>query len=221
MKIDTHVILLPNTNMDWWEECRKSLEGEPINLHIVDGVEGHTGKGRIEGFKKGDSPYISCIDPDDLVIPGAFKTCLEALKKNPKACGVYTDELVINETGKTIRPGMWSGRDWNPLLQLEPRYLHHVYVMRRRFVEKHLKELNKWPNLAEFILKGLLPAHGPWVHVNGYGYKWRQHGDHSHKKLPMMGLYAARWRIIPTLQRAAYKYNTELPSESDLEEGSS
>lgn len=66
-------------------------------------------------------------------------------------------ELLINAEGKPVEPGFWSGRAWNPLLQLEPKYLHHVFVMRREFVLPHLDELeNKWPYLAEFALKGLL-----------------------------------------------------------------
>lgn len=215
MYVDTHVLLMPGTNPVWWKDCRQSLAEEPVRLHLIKGVKGHVGAGRIEGFRQGESPFVSCVDPDDLVIPGAFAACIEALEKNPDACGAYTDELLINTKGNTIRPGIWSGQEWNPLLQLEPRYLHHIYVMRRQFVEQHLHELEKWPNLAEFILKGLVAAHGPWIHVDRFGYKWRLHDDGPwHKKFPTMGLYAARWRIIPVLQKAASKYQAHLPPEN-------
>ena len=108
-----------------------------------------------------------------------------------------------------------SGRPWNPLLQIEPKYLHHIYVMRRRFAEPHLDELaGKWPNLPEFVLKGLVAAHGPWIHVNRFGYKWRVQKSAAHKKFSMIGLNAARWRIIPTLQRAAAVHGMTLEPES-------
>ena len=115
MKVDTHVILMPDTQRNWWEECRGSLEGESINLHIVKGVKGHIGKGRVEGFNRGTSPYISYVDPDDLVIKGAFQACIDVLDKTPEACGAYTSEYLINEKGATIRPGFWHESDWNPL----------------------------------------------------------------------------------------------------------
>ncbi len=212
MLVDTHVTTMPDTNPDWWKECRNSLKGEPINLHLIDGVKGHVGKGRLKGFSKGESPYISCVDPDDIVIQGAYEACIEVLEKNPEACGAYTDEYLINSTGEIIRPGVWNKMDWNPLLQLEPQYMHHIYVMRRKFAEKHFDELQKWPHLAEFILKGLITSYGPWIHVDRFGYKWRIHDDtHSHKAFPLMGLYSARWRVIPILQRAAQKYGAGLP----------
>ncbi len=212
--IDVHVLLLPSTNQEWWQECQESMQGEPVNLHLVDGVEGHIGKGRAKGFAEGTAPYVSCVDPDDLVMPGAFSACLEALDANPEACGAYTDELLINAKDKVIKPGVFSGMPWNPLLQLEPQYLHHVYVIRREFVQKYLLELRRWPGMAEFVLKGLLPAHGPWIHVNRMGYKWRMAKGASHKRHSMMNVYAARWRVIPTLQKAAQLYKATLQVDS-------
>lgn len=214
MKVDTHVLLMPTTDPTWWEDCRKSLENEPINLHLVDGVKGHVGKGRANGFRIGDSPYVSCVDPDDLVMPGAFQACVDALEKTPQACGAYTDEMLIDAKGTPLRPGIWSGKPWNPLLQLEPKYLHHLYVMRREAVLPHLEELEtKWPHLADFVLKGLLCAHGPWLYVDRVGYHWRVHDKGNHKASTIMGIYAARWRIIPTLYQAARKYQTKISIE--------
>lgn len=214
--IDIHVLLLPTTHPAWWKECRESLEGEPVNLHLVEGVAGHIGKGRAKGFALGTAPYVSCVDPDDLVVAGAFQACLEALESHPEACGAYTDQLLIDTAGKVIKPGIWSGKDWNPLLQLEPKYLHHVYVMRRSFVQKYLLELARWPNMAEFVLKGLLTAHGPWVHVNRFGYKWRINNNAAHKRQSIMNVYAARWRVIPTLQQAAKAYKAAIKIDLSL-----
>jgi hypothetical protein len=219
MKVDTHVLLMPNTNQTWWADSRKSLDVEPINLHLLDGVPGHVGRARANGFRVGHAPYVSCVDPDDLVIPGAFQACIDALEKNPQACGAYTDEELIDKDGEPLGEGLWSGRPWNPLLQLEPKYLHHIFVMRREFVLPHLNELeSKWPHLAEFVLKGLLCAHGPWLHVNRTGYRWRVHDQGSHKAYPIMGVYAARWRIIPTLYQAARKYQAKTQLEEFLPE---
>ncbi len=206
-KVDVHVLLLSSTNQTYWQECLKSLEDEPIHLHITEGTDGHVGKGRYAGFSQGSSPYVSCVDPDDIVIPGAFQACIEALEANPEACGAYTNEQVINQSGKVIKAGLWNHSPWNPLLQLEPRYLHHIYVMRRVYVERYYLELLRWPQMPEYILKCLLVNHGPWIHVNRFGYKWRLISDGLHGKITAKTVYAAKWRVIPTLQKAAKKYN--------------
>lgn len=212
MKVDTHVLLLPETNQQWWEECQATLTDEPINLHLVNGIPGHIGKARANAYQLGDTPYISFVDPDDLVIPGAFQACIDALEANPQACGAYTDEILISESGETIEQGIWTGKPWNPLLMLEPKYMHHIIVMRREYVLRHLDEMDRWPNLAEFVLKGLLTKYGPWVPANKTGYKWRISSSEkaTHKRFPVTGVYAARWRIIPLLYQAAQKYQAKL-----------
>ncbi len=211
--VDVHVLLVPTTNKKWWQQCRDSLKDEPVNLHVVNGIVGHIGQGRARGVARGSAPYVSRVDPDDLVVPGAFEACINALDQNPRACGAYTDEFIIDQHGQILKPGIWSGIEWNPLLQLEPKYLHNIYVMRRCFVERHLLELGRWPNMAEFVLKGLLTNHGPWIHVNRFGYKWRMTNNPAHKHQSVMNVYAARWRIIPSLQQAATKYQATIRTD--------
>ncbi len=211
--VDVHVLLLTGTNRRWWKLCRESLRDEPINLHLVEGIPGHIGQGRAKGFALGKAPYVSSIDPDDLIVPGAFQACVDILENNPLACGAYTDELLIDQQGRILKSGIWSGLDWNPLLQLEPRYLHNVCVMRRCFVERYLLELKRWPNMSDFVLKGLLAAHGPWIHLNRFGYKWRMTDNPAHKHQSSMHIYAARWRIIPSLQQAAKKYQATIKTD--------
>lgn len=205
-KVDVHLLVLPSTDRKLLQMCIDSLAGEPITLHVVDGVPGHLGEARVKGFQQGTSPYVSYIDPDDLVLSGAFGACLDALKNNPEACGVYTDELLIDIHGKVLQPCLWNGMPWNPLLQLEPKYLHHICVMHRKYVEKYYLEMFRWQSMSELVLKGLLVNHGPWVHVDEFGYKWRMMPQGDHNSVPVKVIYAARWRIIPSLQKAAEKY---------------
>jgi hypothetical protein len=212
-KIDVHVLLLPTTDPILWRECLQSLENEPVNIHVAEGVPGHIGKARYGGFSQGTSPYVSCVDPDDLVIPGAFAACLETLEAHPEACGVYTDELIIDHDGKVVKPGIWSQAPWNPLFQLEPKYLHHIYVMRRCFVEKYYLELLRWPSMPEFILKGLITAHGPWIHVGRFGYKWRMTKGSAHTRMSPSTICAAQWRVIPALRNAARKYKAVIQAD--------
>lgn len=216
-KIDVHVLQLPSTNQGFWSECQQSLKDEPINLHVVDGIKGHIGKARYNGFIKGNAPYVSCVDPDDLVLEGAFDACLRALKENPDACGVYSDEFIINKTGEILKQGIWSGVPWNPLYQLDPKYLHHIYVMRREFVERCYLEILRWPSMPEYILKCMLTKFGPWVHVNQFGYKWRIVQNASHNKMSPTTVCAAQWRVIPFLQEAAKKHKTVVKTSQGFE----
>ena len=210
MNVDVHILLLPETDQNLWQQCQQTLEAEPINLLTAEGIHGHIGRARARAFELGDSPYVSFVDPDDLVIPGAFAACIKTLNAHPEACGTFTDEILIASDGKPIRPGFFSDRPWNPLQMLEPQYMHHLLVMRRSALQPYLKELDKWPNLAEFVLKGLMVQQGPWVRTNMVGYKWRINNQQTtaHKQFHVAGVNAARWRIIPLLYQAARKYQS-------------
>lgn len=209
--VDTHLLYLPDTDKPLMKECLQSLEGEPIVLHQVEGIPGHVGNARAKGFRCGNSPYVSFVDPDDLVVPGAFQACIDTLEANPEACGTYTDEVLIDKNGEPLRKGMLSERPWNPLQMLEPHYMHHILVMRREYVEQYLDELSKWPNMPEFILKALLTQNGPWVHTDRIGYKWRVDPSlqSTHRNMPISGVNAARWRVIPLLYMAAQTYQSD------------
>lgn len=212
-RVDVHILVLHSTDRKLLDECLESLEDEPVNVHITDGIQGHIGKARCNGFQKGDSPYVCCVDPDDLVLSGAFQACLEVLTGAPEACGAYTDELIMGPDGEIMRPGVWSGIPWNPLLQLEPKYLHHIFVMRREYVERCYMELLRWSSMAEYILKGLLVNYGKWVHVNRFGYKWRMGTDTTHTRISATKTCAAKWRVIPSLQRAAERYGSSISAD--------
>lgn len=205
-KIDVHILVLPSTDRRLLQLCIDSFVDEPVKLHVIDGIPGHVGKARVNGFQQGDLPYVSYVDPDDLVISGAFSACLDVLQDRPDACGAYTDELLIDPQGNILEPSLWSGIPWNPLLQLEPKYLHHVCVMRRSYVEKYYLEMIRWKSMSELVLKGLLVNHGPWIHVDQFGYKWRMMPKGDHNTIPVKVIYAARWRIIPSLQKAAERH---------------
>jgi hypothetical protein len=60
-----------------------SLRKQPITLHVLAGVKGHIGKGRYNGFQAGRHPYVSLVDPDDLVTKNGFRDCLELLQDCP------------------------------------------------------------------------------------------------------------------------------------------
>ena len=78
--IDVHI--LTHNEPQWQiDRCLESLKDEPINLHIVHGFdEWPPYQGRALGFSKGTAPYVSYVDPDDYIVPGAFTKLLAVIE---------------------------------------------------------------------------------------------------------------------------------------------
>ena len=58
-----------------------SLEGHPINIHTLPGIAGDLRQARYLGYSKGDAPYVSFIDPDDVALPGTYERALNLLTR--------------------------------------------------------------------------------------------------------------------------------------------
>lgn len=177
--VDVHVAMLPCVRPAWRDECLASLDDEPCNVHVVDGVEGHIGQARLRGFQQGTAPYVSFADPDDYVLPGAIKECVKVLQENINLCGVYTHEKVKRFGGPPRRVKAIS--PWDAMEQyMKPKRMHHLLVMRRDFVERHYKNLAAWPHMPNYLLAAAIARYAPWRHVDIYGYIWRDHMAGAH-----------------------------------------
>lgn len=198
--IDVHVAVMTGDNSEWKRQCLESLQNEPCHVHIVDGEADHVGIARLRGFSRGTQEYVSFVDPDDYVIPGAIRACVDRLDRNPQACGAYTDELVASggkkNRSRAIRP-------WNPTQQLlKVARLHHLLVMRRNFVERHFEDLARWARLPNYLLAAAIAQYGPWIHVNKVGYVWRRHGAGVHQTHTRGDIETAMSEAVHYLVRA-------------------
>jgi glycosyltransferase involved in cell wall biosynthesis len=117
--IDVHMIVYdePQWQID---RCLESLKDEPITLHVIPGVEERRYKvcgpviGRREGFSRGSAPFVSFVDPDDWIEPGAFGFLLDEIERSG---------LNVAYGGEYIhRDGRRVGVSYS---------LHHSYVCRR------------------------------------------------------------------------------------------
>jgi len=110
--IDLHIIHYKEPQ--WMlDRCLASLEGQPVNIHIIKGIaEWPLLVGRIEGFLAGDAPFVSCVDPDDTVKPGAFEKMLS-----------FADnyDLIYGKEEKVT----------NGVVERIDRGVHHAYLARR------------------------------------------------------------------------------------------
>ena len=62
-RIDVHLLTL-NEPAEWRETCIASLEGAPIQLHMLPGIPGRIGEARAAGYAQGNLPLVSFVDPE-------------------------------------------------------------------------------------------------------------------------------------------------------------
>jgi hypothetical protein len=175
-----------NRNKSWYDQCLNSLKDEPINLHILEGIEGHVGVKRTEGYRLGTAEFVSHVDDDDYIEPGAYQHCIDLLDQHPEAVGVSTRERMFWEDGKEniqparIQPNFKSRVS---LVQHDLPYIHHVVVIRREAAIAALsivQDLNIHVDKAMYIA---LYEHGHhFIFSDKVMYNYRQHDNQAHKK---------------------------------------
>lgn len=154
--IDCHVLWLPGQRDDWWQKCRQSLCGEPVNVHRVEGIPGDYVTARCRAFAVGSAPFVSYVDPDDWVMPGAFSHCLWKLA-DPDVVMVWTDSVRAYED--------------RPPAPVKPYRPHQLIVARRWAVEQALED----GDAGDAELWRRVATLGKVEHVGIVGYAWRQH----------------------------------------------
>lgn len=126
--LDCHIIVSADTPRAWVAQCLDSVHGAadragyPVAVHVVDGVQGHIGKARAAGYALGSHPYVTCVDDDDFILPGAFAQMADALRSGAPA--ICTPELTL-QNGQ-FRPG---------------HNRHHLIAYRRDVLIDHAQ----WP----------------------------------------------------------------------------
>lgn len=95
--LDVHILIHPETRKDWVSQCLDSVyaaadrAGYPAAVHPIRIVDecpqalGHIGRGRAYGYGLGEHPYVTCVDDDDYVLPGAFAQMHDALAAGASA----------------------------------------------------------------------------------------------------------------------------------------
>jgi len=177
-KVDVAIMRVPGEREDWFQYCLESLEREPVNVHIIEGVVGHIGKGRIKCLQVGSEPYVAYVDPDDLVCRGAFQACIDALEAQPDKVLAYTREAWLHESGLMYAA---HGRNhYEPFFGTEDEAFraHHLCVYRRSALPD-LGFLADYPNMPEQALKQRLWDNN-FAFIDQVGYGWRKHDNQSH-----------------------------------------
>ena len=177
-RIDVHLLTL-NEPAEWRAACIASLDGAPIQLHVVPGIPGCIGKARAAGYAQGTRPLVSFVDPDDLYEASAFTQLVDALDACPQAVMAYTDEALMDERGRDIAVRRLAYCRWQHANNAS--HVHGLIVMRRSAVEAALAQIPDINNLADWLLTLLVAKRGGVLYLPIVGRHWRQHPQQSHR----------------------------------------
>ncbi|AMK10504.1 glycosyltransferase family 2 protein [Pseudodesulfovibrio indicus] len=83
------------------EEWAERIECENFIIEALD-RQGHPGPVRNHGLSLARGEYLFCLDPDDALRPEFTAVCLEVLKEDPRAAGVYPDYFRCTPEGRFL-----------------------------------------------------------------------------------------------------------------------
>lgn len=119
--LDVHVLVC-NPDKELLGVCLSSIAHAmtsapfEVSLHVAHGEDGHIGRGRLHGYGLGYHPYITYVDPDDLIHADAFERLADRFVRPV----IYCREQTL-QNGHT-RPGLLD---------------HHFTVFRREYLIDH------------------------------------------------------------------------------------
>lgn len=175
MNVDIHII---KSNRGYIDACLESIKDEPVNIHFLKHVDNEHGKLRMKGFSMGNSPYVSLVDDDDIVIPGIFDRAIMIMEKGYSA--YYSNHYVMNAEGNVY--GKRFDKLAPPIGFSQANQMHHVVVYRREIIQPVLSYLNGVKLFDKLLLNLKSIYDGRVYGENKMGLYWRVHDEGIHKK---------------------------------------
>lgn len=105
--------------LNGWQACV-----DPRIKIIFREQNGHICAATNTGLYASNGGFICFLDHDDMLAPQALNELAVAIQANPRLKMLYSDEDLISESGKRLRPHFKP--DWNPELLLNHNYITHL-----------------------------------------------------------------------------------------------
>lgn len=141
------------------------------NLTKNAGIAENTNK----ALRMANGDFIGLLDHDDLLAPNALYEVARAIRRNPQADAIYTDEdKVTADLGEHFQPHLKP--DFNLDLLRSNNYICHFFVVRKRIVEQvggFRKEYDGAQDY-DFIFRCVESSRSV-EHVPEILYHWRTH----------------------------------------------
>lgn len=171
--IDIHVLTHSQTRKDWLAQCLKSLDGQPVIVHVVEGVDGSVGAGRAKGFSIGSCEYVGYVDSDDYVIAGHYEKCLKMLTIKRAVVGMEYVEYLDGSRHKMLKAN------------------HNGAVYRREDISKLIKCIRSAPYTADMLTRNHIKPY----QMSHAGYVWRVYSGGAHRKIneSVFALEKSQW----------------------------
>lgn len=155
--IDLHILILGNENQTWLEQCLQSLENEPVNLRMCQGIPGDLSQARSLALKQGTSEYVGWVDPDDYIIPGAYARLLTLVGDKSFVWG--KEQIIEYDDSMNI------------VRQAVLKTPHHIHIVHRDVIDYSYLESRKMDYPDRWISR--LTSGG--VFDDTIGYVWRKY----------------------------------------------
>jgi hypothetical protein len=172
MRIDCHFLTLPSDTPELRSGCEQALSRQPVNVIHSPGIVGDIRQARADAYSKGTAEFVSYVDPDDEVHPGAFEACLKFIDDRPSLAGCYTQ--MIKHIGTNVR--VRSHPNWNVRTFIENGF-NHTFIVRRNIIERVLTEhFDLLPRIwgQDRCILALAGLYGPFAEVPIIGYSYFQ-----------------------------------------------
>lgn len=184
--IDVHVCTRDGDRADWLQAALASLQGQPVTVHTFDGTGRSTATNRRHGYGLGQAPYVACLDPDDLALPGGFQAITEALQASPGRGLYFTREEWIDANGRVLG---WGDSHLTPptldRIITIPSCSHHLAVMPRELVHRALEALDPefdHPATVCWWIRAWCAVAAGFHHLPVTGARWRRYPEQSHRR---------------------------------------
>jgi glycosyltransferase involved in cell wall biosynthesis len=165
------------------------------------------------GAAKAKSNYIGCIDSDDLLAPTALEATVTALEQTPQIGMIYTDYIIIDETGQPRMKGTRTQFPYSREKILLNFMTFHFRLIRRHLFEQvgMLDESLEYSVDYDLCLR--LSEITEFLHLPQSLYFYRSHRDNisNNYERRIRQIFCSRQAILNALDRRG------LSSDYDLE----
>jgi glycosyltransferase involved in cell wall biosynthesis len=204
LPIDVHVIFQAGKSSTLYDRCVDSIP-ENVNLHTVyDSRNQSTIVNRNLGFARGSSEWVSYVDYDDYVEPGAFDLLYEAALT--AQCDAIFGNSIVHQKNSSQK--MFTHEPNTEMLLRGQTAVHQLYLVKRTIVEKAIPFATKVTGhqaTFDFNLTCAIGMMTRWKYLDAITYHWDIQDTSIHRELTKNDTVAQRTRAIDELKKLIYK----------------